>query len=147
MDRNDLLTIIWSGKVKVRSSSDRSPLATLLDGILSVPTVSLIATTGIKRPTAFADSAELMPGLQLGDVLAEELGFDIPINCVILLEPETSAEAATLSATDLGRDLGRVLTSVAKDTLSKRSTRYGDMFDETPDGLIASQSGYQAANP
>lgn len=143
MVRNELLTRIWSGDVDVRSGANRSPLAILLDGILTVPTVSLVVSTGIDRPTAFADSVELMPGLQLGDVLAEELGFDIPINSVILLEPEQAAKADAFSATDLGRDLGLVLSSVARGGLTVKGQELPVMFDERPDAMAA----VQTANP
>jgi hypothetical protein len=95
--------------------------------------VSLVVSSGLDRPAAFADSVELLPGLQLGDVLAEELGFDIPINCVILLEPEEAANAAAFSATDLGRDLGRVLTSVASGAAEQGSQQPPAMFDERLD--------------
>ncbi len=137
MVRNELLTRIWSGDVDVRSGANRSPLAILLDGILTVPTVSLVVSSGMDRPTAFADSVELLPGLQLGDVLAEELGFDIPINSVILLEPEQVTQADTFSATDLGRDLGRVLTSVASGSLTLKGQDMPVMFDERPDAMAA----------
>ena len=147
MVRNELLTRIWSGEVGVRSGVDRSPLAILLDGILTVPTVSLVVSSGIDRPMAFADSTELLPGLQLGDVLAEELGFDIPINSVILLEPEHAVKTDALSATDLGRDLGRVLTSVANGSLNPRMEEMPSMFEDRPDAIAASQGIGQPANP
>lgn len=147
MVRNDLLTSIWSGDVCVRTGADRSPLAILLDGILTVPTVSLVVSCGIDRPTAFADSVELLPGLQLGDVLAEELGFDIPINCVILLEPEAATKADAFSATDLGRDLGRVLTSVASGSLKQHGQQFPAMFDERPEAMVAARAAVQSVNP
>ncbi|MCE8008955.1 hypothetical protein [Aestuariivita sp.] len=115
----DLLACIWSGAVEPREEDERSPLATLLDGILTVPTVSLVAHAGLSGPVAFADSVELLPGIQLGDVLAEELGFDVPVNSVILLEPAALADATEVSATELGRDLGRVLTSVAEAAVAQ----------------------------
>ncbi len=123
MVRKDLLTSIWSGHIQVCVGEDRSPLAVLLDGVLSVPTVSLTLSDGLERPTAFADSTELLPGVQLGDVLAEELGFDIPVNSIILIEPAHLAGAATFSEADLGRDLGHVLTSVASGSLNQCATR------------------------
>lgn len=116
MVHNSLLTSIWSGKIEVRYGEDMSPLATLLSSILTVPTVSLVVESDIKRPVAFADSVELMPGLPLGDVLTEELGFDVPVNCVILIEPASVVDSTEFSAAELGRDLGRVLTSVAGKT-------------------------------
>lgn len=147
MVRNELLTRIWSGDINVRNGVDRSPLAILLDGILTVPTVSLVVSSGIDRPMAFADSAELLPGLQLGDVLAEELGFDIPINCVVLLEPEQATHADALSATDLGRDLGRVLTSVANGSLSPSNQDIPAVFEDQPTTMGVSQNIAYTANP
>lgn len=117
MANNDLLTSIWSGEVNVCGDDNLSPLAVLLSSVLTVPTVSLTSTAGISKPMAYSDGTELLPGLQLGDVLEEELGCEIPPNCVILLEPEERVREDAFSSDELGRDLGRVLTAVANEGL------------------------------
>ena len=136
---DNLLTHIWDGDVEVCDTADRSPLAMLLDGVLSVPTVSLVMSNGIDRPMAFADSTELLPGLQLGDVLEEELGFEVPANCVILLEPAQVATSDAVSASDLGRDLGHVLTSVAQGGQTAHNLDMPAVFEREPPAMAAAQ--------
>lgn len=119
MTGEELISCIWSGDIELRDGDDRSPLATLLDGILTVPTVSVVVASGLRRPVAFADSFEVMPGVSLGDALELELEFEVPLNSVILLEPRTFAAADEVCITDMGRDLGRVLTSIAAPALQQ----------------------------
>jgi hypothetical protein len=59
------------------------------------------------------ESAELLPGASLGDVLAEELGIDIPHDAVVLIEPVASAEAEEISGHALGQQLGHILVELA----------------------------------
>ncbi len=123
MPKQDLLNYIWSGGVKCRSRGEETPLAVLLECILSVPTVSLVMTTGMKEPMAFSDSEELLPGCQLGDVLLEEVGIDIPVNSVILFEPHCEGAGEQVSASELGRQLGVILSSIA----GRPSAQYTEM--------------------
>ena len=127
MQGEDLLALIWSGAIEVRSDTPRSPLASLLGGVLAVPTVCFQANIGLDEPIAFADGAELVPGVQLGDVLAEELDVEVPVNSVILIEPASSALANDVSVVQLGRDLGSVLEAVSKT--AKRDTGHQAVGD------------------
>lgn len=109
----ELLNCIWSGEIRVCEQEERSPLAALLNSLLNVPTVTLVAASGLTQPIAFADCVELAPGLLLGDVLSEELQVEVPVNSVILLEPAEYAAALSFSTKELGQNLGNVLSSFA----------------------------------
>lgn len=112
--QNDtLLEQIWGEAVEYCAPADMSPLAKLLSALLTVPTVALVTHAGMARAHALMEDTELLPGASLGDVLAEELGVDIPHDAVVLIEPVESAEAEALSGSDLGQELGRLLMELA----------------------------------
>lgn len=127
MTKHELLQSIWSGQVACRVGGEESPLAVLLGSILSVPTVSLELTSGTTDAMAWPDSEELLPGCQLGDVLLEEMGIDIPVNSVILFEPPTAPDAERMSACELGQRLGAILSSIAGTSLSRGKTTKPDV--------------------
>ena len=113
MSHGHVLGLIWSGDVELRADENKSPLAMLLDSILSVPTVSLVVKSEMMAPKAYPDSEELVPDCQLGDILFEELGIEVPVNSVVLFEPWAMANADSMSTGELGRQLGKVLSSIA----------------------------------
>lgn len=113
MHEEILLEQIWGDAIECRAPSDMSPLAKLLSALLTVPTVALVSHAGGARAHALMESAELLPGASLGDVLAEELGIDIPHDAVVLIEPVASAEAEEISGHALGQQLGHILVELA----------------------------------
>lgn len=115
MARGDLLNSIWRGEVIVREKGNETALALLLDSVLNVPTVGLIVTSGLASPMAYSDSDNFLPGCPLGDILSEELGFDIPLNSVILFEPLMTAEAKQVSPRELGQQLGSIVSSITRE--------------------------------
>lgn len=126
-----ILRSIWSGEAALGCKEEQSPLALLLDSILSVPIVCLTVPLGDQTPIALADSMELMPGCMLGDILSEELGVDVPINCIILVEPQIRSDAPPMSAKELGRNLGLALSSLSDPkfiTSSTRRTQYQSLY-------------------
>lgn len=112
MVEDQILKNIWSGTAYLRGAEERSPLAALLDSILSVPTISMVVASGVSKPLAYADSFELLPGCVLGDIISEEFGVDLPLNCIILVEPQDLADAQTTSTRELGQNLGLALSSI-----------------------------------
>ena len=113
MRKDRLLEQIWEGAVEVRSPDGMSPLARLLGALLTVPLVTLVAEDGGDQPIAMMETDELLPGAPLGDVLAEELGLDVPRDAVVLIEPAAFADARSYSGRALGEELGRILADIA----------------------------------
>jgi len=108
-----LLEQIWSEAIEARPPEAMSPLARLLGALLTVPVVTLVSHADGDRPHALMESDELLPGASLGDVLAEELGLDVPRDAVVLIEPVAFADAEAFSGAALGEELGRVLSDIA----------------------------------
>ena len=113
MQADALLEQIWGNAIEVRAAGEMSPLARLLGALLTVPMVTLVAHAGGERPYAMMESDELLPGAPLGDILAEELGLDVPQEAVVLIEPVGFADAASYSGSALGAELGRILGDIA----------------------------------
>lgn len=113
MQKDRLLEQIWEGAITVRSPDGMSPLARLLGALLTVPLVTLVGEDGGARPLALMETDELLPGASLGDVLAEELGLDVPRDAVVLIEPVAFADARSFSGRALGEELGRILADIA----------------------------------
>lgn len=108
-----LLEQIWSDAIEVRAPDEMSPLARLLEALLTVPTVALVCHGGGTRPYAMMEGVDLLPGASLGDVLAEELGAYVPRDAVVLVEPVGFADAESVSGHELGQELGRILMELA----------------------------------
>lgn len=113
MQGDALLEQIWGNAIEVRAPAEMSPLARLLGSLLTVPLVTLVAHAEGGRPFAMMESDELLPGAPLGDILAEELGLDVPQDAVVLIEPVGFADASSYSGRALGEELGRILGDIA----------------------------------
>lgn len=113
MQNNRLLEQIWGNAIELRDPDQMSPLARLLEALLTVPTVALVSYAAAERPLALMESAELLPGASLGDILAEEIGIDVPRDAVVLIEPAAFADAESFSGNALGQELGRILMELA----------------------------------
>ncbi len=92
MLRNRLLEGIWSGSITARPASDPGPISRAVAEIVKIPTISLTGTTRLAGLRMLPESTELLPGLSLGDVLAEELGLDVPYGAIVIFEAENDVE-------------------------------------------------------
>ncbi len=113
MKECELLELIWGGAVASRGTNSMSPLARVLGALLVVPTIALVSSGDHHHPVAMVEGNELLPGATLGDILSEELGIHVPSGAIILIEPVVMADATEVSGADLGRDLGKILMSMA----------------------------------
>ncbi|MGE4326594.1 MAG: hypothetical protein AB7E21_10860 [Pseudodonghicola sp.] len=140
MREERLLEQIWGDAIEYRAPADMSPLAKLLSALLTVPTVALVSHAGVARAHALMESAELLPGASLGDVLVEELGIDIPHDAVVLIEPVASAEAEEVSGNALGQDLGHILIELA-------STGHSPLIRPEAFAVAGAETGRAASRP
>ncbi|WP_370228526.1 hypothetical protein [Cognatishimia sp.] len=113
MDYDALLAQIWGGAIELDATAEPSGLVALLTSMVSVPLVVLQSDGEQDRPYAFMETSEVMDGVILGDVLAEELEIEVPYGAMILVEPKGFFEAQALSASALGQILGLVLMDIA----------------------------------
>ena len=112
MDYDGLLAQIWGGAIELDAGAEPSGLVALLSSMMSVPLVVLSTDTELDRPYAFMEMTEVMDGVILGDVLAEELELEVPYGAMILVEPKGFFEKS-MSGGALGQILGLVLMDVA----------------------------------
>ena len=98
-----VLRCIWQGDVRPGDCTSARGFARAFQEIVQVRPLPL-RLAGEGTPLVMAEDAELMPGLLLGDVLAEELGLDVPYGTLVLLLPEAGPCAA--GRTGLSRALG-----------------------------------------
>lgn len=113
MDYDALLAQIWGGAIGHDPAVDPSGLAALLTSMISVPLVVLHSDADIDRPYAFMETSEVMDGVILGDVLAEELELEVPYGAMILVEPRGFFDGQALSGNTFGELLGLALLDVA----------------------------------
>ena len=108
MDYDALLAQIWGGSIELDRAAEPSGLVALLTSMISVPLVVLQSDAEMDRPYAFMETTEVMDGVILGDVLAEEMELEVPYGAMILVEPKGFFDKKT-SAGALGQILGLVL--------------------------------------
>ena len=116
-----LLQHIWSEKVEVRDPESKSPLAAILEAILSTNVIVLNVDNATQSPFALMENVELLPDVSLGDVLFEELNIDVPANAIVLVEPKQVTDEELYSSQQLGDVLGRVLIDVATSVAASDS--------------------------
>lgn len=132
---HNLLSQIWDGSIELRNNDELSPLARALSSLLTVPTVSLTTQSLTTEPEAIVEWTELMPGASLGDILYEELGFNVPRGAIILVEPRETTGSVHYQEENLSSTLGSILVSLAgsladnlaadSDLSSGKSTAHG----------------------
>lgn len=147
MDNDALLSQIWGGAIELDASQSPSALAGLLTSMISVPLVVLHSDAQFERPVAFMEAAEVMDGVILGDVLAEELGLEIPYGVMILIEPRDFYNQRVLSGSNLGELLGLALLDVAHPAAPSASGKGNADAVALGNPIVAlSEFGQDAAN-
>lgn len=103
MRTEEVLRSIWQGDVRPGDGTAARGFARSFEDIVQTRVLPL-RIAGPETPVVMAEDAELMPALPLGDVLAEELGLDVPYGTLVVLLPETGPCAP--GGTGLSRALG-----------------------------------------
>lgn len=118
-------------------SQGPSGLAALLTSMVSCPVVVLHSGADLDRPYALMESTELMEGVTLGDVLAEELGLEIPYDAMVLIEPLGYFDNQTVSGSKLGELLGLALLDVAHPSLPSKAGKRDVDGPDLGDPIVA----------
>lgn len=112
MRYGDLLELIWQGGLRPAEGPGAARMTRLLRALLPVRTICLTAAAGIDRTRVLTEDSELMPALPLGDVLAEELGLEVPYGVLVVIDDEgqlpSGADDAEMSY-HLGHVVGEAL--------------------------------------
>ena len=87
MTNSLLLDLAWQGALRPASGAAEHRVQHMLAAVLPVTTISLTATRGLTETLVQPEEIELMPALSLGDVLAEELGLDLPYGILVAISP------------------------------------------------------------
>ncbi|APX89218.1 hypothetical protein BV394_05390 [Brevirhabdus pacifica] len=83
---------------------------------MPVPTLCLQARRGHAHPAVLSDGAEVMPELPLGDVIAEELGLDVPHGTLIVIGQD-DPYAAWSDGEGLSYHVGELVAEVLLDVI------------------------------
>lgn len=108
MGGRKLLELIWQGTVKPSKGARATRLAGLLTELLPVNTVCLTAACDLAETRVLTDETELEPALPIGDVLAEEMGLDVPYGTLVVIE-NARGRATAWDMTALSRQLGEIV--------------------------------------
>ncbi|WP_375689948.1 hypothetical protein [Pseudooceanicola sp. LIPI14-2-Ac024] len=106
MRTEKLLRLIWQGDVWVSHDKETRAFARAFQDIVQVRAVTLRIGGGEEAPVVMSEDTELMPALPLGDVLAEELGLDVPYGTLVLMMPDAAPGMASQS---LGRAVAETI--------------------------------------
>ena len=129
MDEQELLRLIWSKQILTRRNDLASPIAQVLEALLQQRTICLVVEGVLGEVTAMAESAELMPHVTLGDVLAEEMGIYLAKGTLVVFEPSHLSYAVEFSGHEFGQILGRILLGLAEKNCCPNLQGSGDKYE------------------
>jgi hypothetical protein len=109
MQDRSLLGGIWTGACRSDNGADAQAFKALMTALVPVQTTIFEMDGWSSTPSAMPDDMEPMPGIALGDILAEELDADISFgSLVILRNPEAFSDMSRAA----GSLVGNILLSV-----------------------------------
>jgi len=135
MQRKILLERIWSQFIKMPESGCVSPLASILESLQPEKVVTLVQDSPLTAPYIMTEDTVLLPGVSLGDVLAEEFNVNVPKNSIVLVEPAHLANAKEYDPKEIGEVLGRILTDIVSngqgflDTSNPARTKFQNLVE------------------
>ncbi len=115
MKVNILLEQIWSGAVTVWRDGEKGEIARGVSTLLAVETICLANAEPHRAPRVLPEATELLPGLSLGDVLAEELGVTVPFGAVVVFEEVAETSDPSQSGDEIWDEATKVLQYVGRD--------------------------------
>jgi hypothetical protein len=116
--RNDVLSVLWSGKSKIVAGDETIVFSALLLELFPGKTILVGVEDGAIPERVLLDDTEVMPSLSLGDVVAEELNITVPYGTVIVFAP-SSVFLPTASAAQLGNAIGHAYGQIIIEALHR----------------------------
>lgn len=86
MLKRSLLEGIWDGSITALPSGERGQIAQVIERMIPVPAICLTGVEPIGDIRILPECTELLSGVSLGDVLAEELGVEVPYGALVIFE-------------------------------------------------------------
>jgi len=116
MRPSDLLESVWQGHLHLAEGAEAQRMTRLLRALLPGRLICLTARAGVERTCVMSDETELMPALPLGDVLAEELGLDVPYGTLVVVDADAAHWAGDDEALSyhLGHVVGEALLCLVR---------------------------------
>lgn len=105
MRQERFLELIWQGDIDVAQGAGANRLHRGLSALLPLRIVTLAAAAGVDRRRIMPDSTEMMQDLPLGDVLAEELGINVPAGSLVVVS-DAALMSRQVMDDELSYDLG-----------------------------------------
>lgn len=109
MQDNSILSAIWAGALRPDSAVDARLFKALMGALVPVQTSIFEQDGWDRKPTAMPEDIEPMPGISLGDILAEELNADISYGSLVLIRNPDEFQDTSHAA---GTVVGGILLSV-----------------------------------
>jgi len=109
MQENSIVGGIWKGACRSARTVDNQSFKSIFQALIPVP-MSVFELDGWSiDPTAVLEDVELIPGISLGDILAEELSADVSFGSLVIIRNQTSLPDLSRA---VGVAVGEVLLSV-----------------------------------
>lgn len=112
--KTNLLESIWRNDVSLSTGRSARRVRQMLKAFTPLRVIVLESIRPLAHAGFYSDNAEVMPGLPLGDVLAEELGIEVPYGSLIVV-----LDHAAMHGRGLSRQLGTVLGDLLVHVLSQ----------------------------
>jgi hypothetical protein len=111
-NKEALLGLIWNGVLKQNSEAEPTQLFSVMKTLFDVEVIALVSTDDVLDPVAYPETLELMEGVALGDVLAQEFSIEVPPGAIILIEPDRTYDEKFTDSKQLGQVLGSILAGL-----------------------------------
>ena len=109
MQVNTLIGGIWKGACHMDSSADGRQFNTLIRALIPVQASVFEMQDWTGHPVAMPDCIEPIPGICLGDILAEELDADVPYGSLVVIRKSDAFQDISHAA---GALVGEVLIGI-----------------------------------
>ena len=109
MQVNSLIGGIWKGACHIDSSADGRHFNMLIRALIPVHASVFEMQDWVGHPVAMPDCIEPIPGICLGDILAEELDADVPFGSLVVIRKNDSFQNISQAA---GALVGEVLIGI-----------------------------------
>lgn len=109
MQENNLIGGIWDGACRVSRAEDASHFNSLIRALIPVRTSIFEMRDWGEDPVAMPEDHEPIPGICLGDILAEELNADVPFGSIVVFRRDS---ALTNVSQSVGAIVGEALLRV-----------------------------------
>lgn len=129
MLKRKLIEGIWNGTIAALPAGQKGRIAHAIGQIVDVPTVCLTPADDIGGIRLLPESIELMPDVTLGDMLAEELGVDVPYGAIVVFEDGAAAVSEVADTLRLRGLIEQALLDIVLPSQAARAKAAGRLTE------------------